>query len=113
MAQICGKARYRAISAHMWGSIELLSLGVQGGVVYAAASGSADFDGCLFTQCNAHKVRLHSHTAPQAPTPQREATQIPLLMDHDASTHAVASIGALIPVKDRHRESSVACSRVG
>ena len=51
------------------------------------SSGSAAFNDCSFAECHAIDVRLHSHTTPQAPTPQREATQIPLLRDYGASAH--------------------------
>ena len=103
MAQICGKARYRAISAHMWGSIELLSLGVQGGVVYADESCSAAFEGCSFTQCSACYVRLHSHIALQALSlTAKRGYANPSLegLWCNASAFAVASTGALLRSKE-------------
>ena len=66
-----------------------------------AYEGRAAFDGCSFTECHADNVRLHSRTTPQAPTPQREATQIPLLSDYSTLVHALKlrSKGALIRSK--------------
>ena len=54
------------------------------------SGGSAAFNSCSFTECHAdNDVRLHSHTTPQAPTPQREATQIPLLSDYSTRVHTL------------------------
>ena len=68
----------------------------------ANCDSSAAFNSCSFTECHADDdVRLHSHTTPQAPTPQREAMQIPLLRDYCTRLHTLKlrSKGALMRSK--------------
>ena len=67
MARISGKARQSRLRPHVGQYRAVVSIGVQGGVVYAYSA--AAFDGCSFAECHADSyVRLHSHTTPQAPT---------------------------------------------